>query len=422
MVSVLFLYSILIFLTSRIFMKSYICPYSIFLGVFAFSGILLYSSNFLSKDLTSLSITIFVLSMLTFAIGAMIALFDQKLMKYNKEFVDIDYDKLYFIIKILFNLSIIGFLIYFIKLNSSFGLINILKNPVILNTAIANDQIQSGIKDYLMILSIPNSLLLLKYMSKNKEKSYLKIMYLIELGMNFNVKRSRLFYIVILNLFMYLFMNLKEGNIVSIKSKVMKDIKNFIMVLGVIIVSFNLFSKLQMALNKQLSITGTILGINASESVVSMVTYFSGNLVSMGQMINIDYNNILFGTATFRFIYKFLDKINIVSFDDSYLKMQFVNIPSPFNTVPIQYYIYRDFNIIGVVLFFFIIGYLSTKIYLKFLRGNNEFTIFYLSLICMILTLSIREYVVIFIEFWVILLTLIISNIYAKNKGKCYNK
>lgn len=415
MILILLILSILIGIISKVIMKSYITPYSIFLQVFIFASIVLFSSDFLNKEITHLSIMILILSMLTFSIGSILAFFDRKFIKKQSKLLNINYDNLLLIIKIIFVLSMIGFTIYTLKLNSLFGIINILKNPVILNTAIANDSIQVGIEDYLMILSVPNTMFLIKYIYKYKDKKYLIVMYILQVAININVKRSRLFYIVVLNLFMYMFLNFQSGNKITFY-KVKKSIKVFTGFLVVGIFSLNIFSQFQTVLNKQSSITGSVFGIKVSESIVTMITYFSGNIVSLGEMLNIDFGNITFGTATFRFVYKFLDKLGILFFDDRYLKMYFVNIPTPYNTAPMQYYIYRDFNMLGIVVLFFIIGYASSKIYIKFLNRSNEFTVFYLSLVCMLLFLSIREYVIIFLDFWIILAVLIIGNMYSKEK------
>lgn len=416
--------------TSKFFYKSYMTPYSIFTGIFIVAFIILCGSDFLIKELTPLSKIIFTLSIVTFVLGSYINLIiknlnkkhlNSKTRKYeNLFFMDsIDENKLKKAIGVLFTLSIIGFLLNLIYLNTKFGLTNILSNPVILNTAIANGEVTNNFHNYLMILSIPNSMLILFFLmaNKNKPNRYLKLMFVIEIIIHYTVKRNRLFYAIVLNILLYLYMSKKLTNFSWINKKRRKNYKNIVFIVITAIVCIYLFTNLQEALNKSEFTNGELFGINIPSSLITVIKYFAGNLVSMGLLLDIEYTQISLGTATFRFIYKFLEKLKLITFDDSYLSMAFVNIPTPYNTTSLQYYIYRDFGIIGMLIFFFTLGYISSEIYMRFKMRSNSKYIFYVTIISFVLLMSIREYVVIFLDFWIILITLILTDKYINKKN-----
>ncbi|MEG2246573.1 MAG: O-antigen polymerase [Peptostreptococcaceae bacterium] len=397
-------------------------PYSIFLSVFTIAYIFLISSDFIIKEISELSKLILLLSMITFIIGTYLNLSILKINKHKlkknqvESKVQVNYNNMLQCIIILFIISSCGFVMNLIYLNSKFGLLNILLNPVILNTAIANDQVNNSIHTYMMILSIPNSMLILYYIINNNnsnKKKIFKVMFIFQILLHFSVKRNRLFYAIILNLLLYIYTKCKFLN-VDRKRKI--NMRQWFIFVFVAVFMIYIFSNMQNTLNKQEMIRGEIFGIAIPPSIVTIIKYFSANLVSMGLMLDINYQNISIGTGTFRFLYKILESFNLISFDDSYLAMKFVNIPTPYNTAPIQYYIYRDFGMIGMMIVFFIIGYISSNICMKVIRNKREFDIFYLAIISFILIMSIREYLLIFLDFWIIFMTLFIVDKYTQNK------
>src|SRR5690606_18792555 len=104
-------------------------------------------------------------------------------------------------------LSFIGFLYFLYIVETQIGLIAVLLDPNILNVAFRFDEISfDSIPMYLLKLSMVNSMFLLIYILKYKDnrKSTI-IMFLLTILMNISVRRSILFYIILLNIFIFIY-------------------------------------------------------------------------------------------------------------------------------------------------------------------------------------------------------------------------
>lgn len=405
---------------SKSIFKSYINPMNLFLGNFFFAMMLYYSVDFIDHNLSSTTILILVSSFISFIYGMLIAaiLFKRKNNQSNLEDktlglgIRLEHIKFF---KILFWLSILGFISFLMTLQNSIGLVSILKNPNLLNLAISeNSIIFSSIPAYLMKISMINSLFLLVYILKFKPKNKsIYIMYFLEIFMNVSVKRNVLIYILVLNILVYIYYNQGRISEKIKKSSQTKKIITLFFVSGIILFYFASTQKL---LNKELLYQGNIFGLKISNSLMTILTYYIANFKSFDIYLTTDIvDSAVFGSSL-RFVYQFFESINFVHYDSSFLSLDFVSVPQLFNTSIAQIYIYAEGGLGWIILFYSFLGYFSSSLYFSYFKYRNDFKLIGLAIMSNLLLFSIREYVVLQIDFWISVFILFLFSVYAKRK------
>ncbi|WRP06318.1 O-antigen polymerase [Rossellomorea aquimaris] len=436
MLTLLFLFLLIftLILSKKIY-KNYISPLSIFLGNFFLAFTIFYSVDFIDQDLSGRAFTIILVSLIAFLFGVTVFHLVKKprninktakknLLSEYKRGIAVEDIKIF---RFLFLLSLIGYLYFLYKIEKQLGLLNVLVNPNLLNVAFAFDEISlSSVPMYLMKLSMVNSMFLLIYILKFKPKrKQATVMFIIEVLMNISVKRNILLYIIVLNIIIFLYFNGRKfiSNIqhyVSRKSRnSIKRVRNYFVIASVGVTFIYFFTLTQSLLNKQSMAQGSLFGISLPSYIVKLISYYAANIASFDKYLTMDHNDVpLFG-STLRFFYKVLDQINLIDYQDNFLVLDFVYIPYAYNTTLGQFYIYTESGMIGLLLFYGMVGFVSTYLYYKYQKNKDDVILLYLSLISVILLFSIREYVMIFVDFWITLLVIFLFQIHS---NKNYRK
>ena len=419
--SLLFLFLfIVVLLTSKFLWGRIFTPFTVFLGSFTLCFCLFYGSSFLYKDLSSHSIIIVLFSIFSFICGSLIyKVIPKKNIGKSSKVKKNFYNEINIEVfsNIVFVLSVIGFMGYMISIQRSIGILNAIQNPNLLNIAISQDLIQvNSLILILFKLSLPNSgLILIQNLIFRKKKKNI-IFWIISVAINISVRRNVLFYLIIFNLFIYLYF---------IQSKKLRkiDLKKFIPIILSLGTLISFFQYMQKSLNKETMILKPeIFSIPVSSNIINALLYYIGNPQSFSQYLeenNGIVNNVFFLGASLRFPYKMLSIPLDLNFDDTFLEMNFVNIPYLFNTTFSQYYVYIEGGIIWVIILYFFIGFVSSRFFVKYTKSNNFITLMWLSFITLCLFFSVREYLPILLDFWVFvvyMLTLMFITNFKKEK------
>lgn len=426
-------YSLLIVITmilSKKIYDNYISPFSIFLGNFFLAFVIFYSVDFIDQNISLFATIIIVTSIIAFIFGTFIAMLQCKkfikrgdiyksLTIVKESGIGINDIKIF---RLFFWISLVGYIYFLYIIHTNIGIGRVLKDPVLLNYSYYNKDLSfNSLPLYMMKISMINSMFILVYILKYRcKKISIYVMYFLEIAMNISVKRNTLIYIIALNFFVFTYYN--SGKIKSSVNSILKNTKKptkIAILILVLAVSAYYFSATQKALNKELTTQGTILGIKLPNSIITIITYYVANFKSFDIYLANNIHHIPMLGITFRFLYKILAGFKFVDYDDSFLTLQFVPVPEMFNTTLAQLYIYFEGGFIWVMLFYAFIGYVATLLYFKYLKYRSEITLMYLSLISTILLFSIREYIVILIDFWITILVIIIMQLRCnKRKGE----
>ena len=409
--TIIFIYLIIIFINKKIFATT-LNPFFIFTTMLSILLLFFYGSNFLDNKLSFKTSLILFISVFSFVIGSILALTKISTKNKEKHFENYKMDKS--IIIIFFSLSVLGFFYYLIQINQQIGLLNVLKDPNILNVKISTNSIQlNTLMMYFLKLSIPNSIFLLIYILNNKKVNFLYyFMYIFSFVQNVSVRRSTLYLMLVLNIilalyyFSYKFKDRQSKN----RKKVVFSIST------IFILSMYFFDYMQNKLNKEFMLEGKkIFGLEISSSLATIVSYFAGNLSSLDVYIKNQYaEDIPFLGVSLRFFYNFLDSINLYSYEDSFLSLPFVSIPFLYNTTMTQFYIYIESGYSGIFIFYIMIGFISTKSYINYMKSGSYFNLIALTIVSTILIFSIREYSLIFVDYYILIFSGII--LFLKNK------
>lgn len=398
-----------VFTISFFMFKKCVTPYSIFIGNYTICFILFYGSNYVYHNLSAKAWLILGMSMLGFSTGVFFAKIVPK-RKIETSNIYGNNEVLYKLAYIAFMLSLIGAMTYYIIIQKTLGLTNVLADPSILNTAISESTIGIGILPVvLMKLSLPNvGLLFSLYLKDDSRNKNLLLLMLIELLMNISVRRNVFIYMVVLLIFIYYFSEIERNKPVEFG----RNVKNVIVFFLTASSLVYFFQTLQRILRKEtIFLEAKLFGITISSSFLTILLYYVGNPISFSIYIdkNLSSNVPIFG-ATFRYIYILLKKVTNLKFDDSFLALDFVNTPQLFNTTFSQFYIYSEGGLIWTIIFYFLLGFVSTIIFLRYKNNNNIFYLNILSFTSLLLVLMIREYMPISLDFWICVMYYLIFN------------
>lgn len=361
--------------------------------------------------------SIIFISFISFIIGSIISYCIYSKKKYKVKIYKNEYYLLiYKISKILFILSLGGYCIFLYDLSKKIGLLNALNNINSVNILFSLDGFSNiNFAFYLIKLSLPNILLLLVNIFYGYRKMQCVIMILISFIVNINVRRNVLLYAIILSIFMG-GMLLKSYSVpISYGNKKKKSNKKIIILASIGLSVFVVFfANTQVKMNKQFETNR-----NNSQIMSTVIPYFSGSIVAMDKLLPYTDNyDVRFGTGTFRMIYLFAEKIGILEFDDSYLDIPFIGIPFLYNTVPMQYYVKMDFGMLGYIFYYILFGYISCYLFIRANKQKNYYFMQQSSLNLLLIVMSIRENTLILIDFWIILISLILIEVFTRSKLK----
>lgn len=397
---IIFTYSIIVFINRKIFDRT-LNPFFLYITILFLASLMFFGSNFLNNKLSIETIFILFVSVSSFILGSILGLFKIPIAKQSESLEEEKINKS--MIKIFFVLSIVGFTYYVLQINQQVGIINVLKDPNILNVKMSTNSIQlNTLMMYLLKLSIPNSIFLLLYILKNRKVHFLYyLMYIFSFIQNISVKRSALYLMLVLNIILALyFFSYKFKENQSKNKKKILFISSAVFILAVYF-----FDYMQNRLNKEFVLEGKkIFGIEISSSLATMISYFSGNLSTLDIYVNNHYAaDTPFLGVSLRYFYNLLNGLNIYSYDDSFLSLPFVPIPFLYNTTMTQFYIYIESGYLGIFLFYLTIGFISTKLYVNYMRNGSSFNLIFLAIISTILIFSIREYSLIFVDYTILI-------------------
>lgn len=407
----IFAYLIIIFINKKVF-NSFFNPFFLYITILFLACLMFFGANFLNNTLSGKTILVLFISICSFILGSILGLLKVPFAKQKINLKEDTIDKS--IIKIFFILSILGFTYYLFQINQQVGLLNVLKDPNILNVRMSTNSIQlNTLMMYLLKLSIPNSIFLLIYILKNRKVHFLYyLMYIFSFVQNISVKRSALYLMLVLNivLALYFFSYKFKGNQSKGKTKII-FISSMVFILAIYF-----FDYMQNRLNKEFVLDGKkIFGIEISSSFATMISYFSGNLSTLDIYINNNYavDTPILGVSL-RFFYNFLNGLGIYSYDDSFLSLPFVSIPFLYNTTMTQFYVYIESGYLGIFIFYLTIGLISTKVYISYMRTGSSFNLIFLAIISTILIFSIREYSLIFVDYTILIFSSVV--LFLKNQ------
>ena len=369
--------------------KTYANPIAFFVGVFFIAFFLLYSVDFISRD--SLNDTIwvmYILSFVCFFLGILLSrnrrfrLGHGEKLGYDSENEQVRYVKE---ILLLFVIAAIATLIYWmqaVRLHGISGFINSLLTTQETDNLGGMPVIILYIKMVTIFLSPYTLNYIIEY--KIRKPIYFAIL-IFTFAANIAYTRNVLFYIALLDLFVFIYTHIKENEKVSFK---------WILYIAVGVLAFRFFSFTQTLLNKQFEVRGTFLGTTISGPLVTVISYFTGPLISTG-IYYTSIRDVPFLGYTFRNLLGFINSFGLATIDTNiYMPQTWVYIPFKFNTTTIQLYIFKEGGWIWLVIFFIILGFLADRLFLNYRNNKSRYTLMLLSFVSLVLVTGIRSYIV----------------------------
>jgi oligosaccharide repeat unit polymerase len=427
-VLIIFMLLFFVFITGVIF-KSFLNPMNMLYMMFLimFGLLFIYFPNYI----LNFDSTLFLLCNISFFfLGSLFCLliaFNRNVFRENLNFADIqelviekNKKRLKMIIYTFTILSSIGFLFFILSILSYFSPSQIFSNLNVIDTYSLKGEISAGFLGTRLIeLSIPNMLLILLLSNSESlefKKGKYKLMLAISILVNISVRRSSLI-IILLVLTLFILYSLQIKNNYSLREILRENKDRFkkIVTVGIILLFFVfVFNFLQESLNKTKLFSST-----GSSNFDSIILYIVGNIPSFETRYISSLLDPTYGAYTFRFIYQVLG-LEVIS-DYGNEGYSILNIADThFNTVPMNFYILRDFGIVGSNIFYFILGLITGVFYYKFKQNKNKTNIWWVIILSYLLILSIRSYELIFISFWWQLIVLLFISRWFNNKTILY--
>jgi oligosaccharide repeat unit polymerase len=379
----------LVYLLGLLLYKNGINPLFLFIGNFTFSFFILYSVDFIIKDISTWLAVIYFISFVCFILGIFLS---RLLIPIGKNSIgdskhDIPRNVYQREIKILFFITLTSTLIYWSQTVSRFGLNNLFSN-LLTSHEMENLSGASSLILYAKMITVFLSPFTLNYMIKYKDKNYFYfIVLLFTFVANISYTRNVLFYILLLDVLVIIYSRETKKKSINIHS-----LFKYVLIVLTSIGAIRFFTFTQELFNKEFEISGSFLNLEVSPSIATVISYYVGPLVSTEIYLS-NTNNVPFLGFTFR---NFIDLMAIfgINIDTiSYSGQSWVYIPFKFNTSTIHYYIYSEGGILWTIIFFIILGLLADYTYRKFKSYQDTNALMGLILISLILITSIRSYI-----------------------------
>ena len=420
-----------IFFSYKIY-KNFINPINLFIGINLVSIILMYATSTIDHTISPF-VWFLIFCMMCFYILGVGFGSKRIVMPYEHRFsYEKKYNK-YSNIKRVKKLIIIYSLIfdffafyYLYHLNSEYGIKRMLIDLSGINSAIQTGEFETGIYSYFTPIGVPLSLLILFYLSKNKERSngrkWLYLQYILCYIPCISPRRDFLFFMIVMTL---LYIGTQSRKNVKIKANKWGKLKKRIMFIGIIVLALWLMSYTQELMNKSVEVGSnfSVFGFDVPDWLKNPVVYIAGNYAYLQKMYEVGNLNFSYPMiSTFRLLYRYLGSylgIYIDTTTDFALKFYNIGINQnfTFNTAPILYYIIKESGIFFFIIFF-IIGMLSMKAYkavqCKNSIGKVMLGIFQFDIICF----SFRSYNLITLSYFWTLMYMVIAYLYVDGNIK----
>ena len=390
----IFLLFFLVLLISLLVSKKtygfFISPLTIFIGVFSIGFAFLFGSSFIDYSLIDeRTALIYILSFCFFVVGTFFYGFFARIRKNTyivRKKQPFTKKKYKISIYVLFLIVLIATSLYWIACAKSLGTSNLFMS--ILETK----EIESiagfpTILLYLKMISVFLSPYVVFYIIKYNDYSVkLFLIVIFTLLANIAYTRMSLFYVIALDLFVFIYAKEKPK-----KKSFKKTILTGTCVVATLIISLYIFSFTQALLNKTFNINGQLFGMKIDNSTATIISYFSGPIVSSRVYLD-EMTSIPKLGYTLR---SFKSLINMFGADfdtSSYFPEKWVYIPFKFNTASIQFYIFGEGGFLWLCIFFFAFGAISSGVFIHFKNNKDPFSLMILAIISLVLFFSIRGY------------------------------
>lgn len=398
MAFLLFIIFILALLISKSLYKAWINPIGLFVCIFMLAFFSLFSVDYISLELLDgkLSLLYFI-SILFYLVGIVLGYRKHSKRKKLNSLRGEDDNRIYSKeIHILFFIVFVFTLLHWANSFSRYGLLGLFSSLIVTK---AEDMDTNNIYLQFSMISMLLSPYTLYYILKYKKwaSAYTFILLFTFLA-NLSYSRATLFWILFLDLFVIVYHYQSQEKKIGFKVP-------FFLGLAVLLFG-SYFSSTQEMLGKASEITGSFLGVPMSSNITTMVTYLVGPLVSPFHYLGDNVDVPVFG-FTLRILYDHLSPLGININSDTYMPVEFVPIPFDFNTTSIQYYIFREGGWLWTIVFFSFLGYIADKAYWTFKIMQNRFSLMWLCLLSLLLVMSIRSYLLTFLNILIFIIVLL---------------
>jgi len=397
MVIIIFVFFIIEFSIGRSLFKKNVNPIMSFVGVQLISLLLLYGSSFINISIiTPRVLCIYFISFICYTLGCVLGSRPKNYEINQYEMIREDDEQDYqFKIVLLGMILLISTLIYWSACIDSFGMGSFFQQ--LLHTKPSENTIAvSNIVLYFKMISLFLSPYVLFFIIKYRNKRIINYFILIlTFVSNIAYTRNVLFYIVILDLFVIVYSRSNNGK--------KRSIKRWFLLIAIIIAMFWFFSYTQTEFNKQFIIDGTIFGRNVNGGFLTIVSYFSGGMSTVGLYLE-DIANTPFLGHTFRTLIGFLSPLGFSMNTALYQPTQWVYIPFQYNTSSMQYYIFSEGGWLWTIVFFLLFGFAHTKVYYWYINKKSFSGILFLCFFSLMSVLSVREYIMVRLDSFIYLL------------------
>lgn len=408
MVTIIILLLILTALTSKVIYRQYINPLTIFIGVHLVAFSLLYGSDFFDTTMITIKmLSIYIISYGCFCIGIFLSSIRERKRQYLliNDKNNNEKRKHQKRIDICASILFLATLLYWSKCVLYFDKGQFFRQLLYLREL---PKMTGGITFllYLKMISIflsPYVLYYIIFYNEKRLKYYLIIA--LTLFSNLAYTRNVIFYIVILDIFVIVFSRENKKSRFSFKK--------LVLCLGVVFGVYKFFTYTQSAFNKQGTVSGNIFGYKVSEALVTVVSYFSGALVSAGSYIEMITDTPFLGN-TLRMLYSVLNIFGANVDIDVYQPVEWVYIPFRYNTAAIQFYIFSEGGWIWTVIFFFMLGYLFDTVFRWYKRTKCFTSMSAVCFVALLAVISVREYVLVRLDMLIYLF--LITIFYLQDK------
>lgn len=392
----------------------YINPLSMLIGVFFVAFSLFYASDFIYHDLRTNTIWVFISSFLAYILGLY---FTQKI-RINSVRTQGDtsngrFEKIVHlqIVQVGWIITIYIIVVSLVVVVKEVGFHEFVQRIIFIREEKYSEiSFLYRIAIYLKRVMYVLSAMAINYAIKYKEKKcFCFALALVNIVLLLSYTRQVLIYGVIIDaLTIYFSVNRTNQNKKTTKRKIL-----YVLIAGLMVW---FFVSSQEKLNKIYEVSGAIAGKEVSQAIVTLVSYFMGTIKSTDIYLSMERPSLPF-VATLRWIYE-ITGVNT----SKYLGQEFVNIPFSYNTSTFQYYLYQEAGIVWVILASFLLAVIFSGIYRKTKENECADNLVLRSLLMMWLCLSIRCYMVLYLEFWIpiasiCLIHLIMSR--ARKRDRC---
>jgi len=366
-------------------------------------------SNVFRSEYTWKTFVILLISYSFFTIGSLFGKWFNAKKSIDKE---VSFSRLSLCIVVLSVVVDFCIVLYILDLSVNFGIFRIFSHLSSYNIAVQSGFFSGKIYYQVLHIAIPLSMFILYYLLRGvpKHRYLLKLEFVLCFLPFISVRRDTLFKMIILNLLLwYLISIFKPAH-----KKFSETLRRRAKIVIVLIVAIAFMAVTQKLLNKSYEISGMrIFGIQIPDFLISPISYLLGNFPYLNLKIianDISYQGFLISTLRIPYIY--LKPIFSGTLDlTTPFALSFLNIGNGvsirFNTAPIQYYTMIEMGLF-YPLYYFLLGSISCNAYRKFIRKQGFSETLVLVILFSILFWSVREYILIYLSTWVLIITVFV--------------